>query len=214
MTQPLRGAADAEGMTPTLELSAPHNWCDRRCERCPLAASCPIPAGSDRPLEEILADAVTELERLCLDAGIDVDNLEPPPPLPIDARVLEDAGRSWALAFADLEVAVDDVPWRVVLVGGKVARIACEHSGEEDDLWTSDVVPNLLLLEHVLEGVRLDVDRARPRIRPDLLSRFDEQDAILRGLLAPLFTAIPPRDRAIIAALAAAGRAPSPLATR
>src|SRR5687768_7623545 len=109
------------GMTPTLELSAPYNWCDRRCERCPLAASCPIPGRPDRPVEEILSEAVADLERLCRDEGIDVDNLPPPPPPSIDARVLEEAGRRWAHAFADLEPEVDDVPLRVLLVAGKVA---------------------------------------------------------------------------------------------
>lgn len=46
------------------------------------------------------------------------------------------------------------------------------------------------------------------------LARFDEADRHLRAFLTPLLAAIPADDRAALAALAAAGMAPSPFSTR
>lgn len=60
----------------------------------------------------------------------------------------------------------------------------------------------------------LDVDWARAGLPAKALVRFDEADALLRALLSPLLDAISASDRTVFAALVAAGRAPSPLATR
>lgn len=200
-------------MSSTIELSAPHNWCDRRCERCPLSTSCPIPGFPDRDLEEILGDAGDLLEVICRERGIDPVAM-PPPPESIDARVLREAGRGWAGAFAVLEPTVADARIRSVVVAGKVARIASEEDLGDDDLWTCDMVPNLLVVERMLKTTRSDVDRVRARLPAKALVRFDEADALLRVLLSPRLDAISECDRAVFAALVAAGRAPSPLATR
>jgi hypothetical protein len=200
-------------MSSTIELAAPHNWCDRRCERCPLSTSCPIPGLPDREPEEILGDAVDLLEVICRERGIDPASL-PPAPESIDARVLREAGRGWAEAFMALEPTVADALIRSAVVAGKVARIASEVDLGEDGLWTYDTVPNLLVVERVLGMARSDVDRTRAGLPAKALVRFDEADALLRVLLSPLLDAISARDRAVFAALVAAGRAPSPLATR
>lgn len=202
-------------MSPTIQLAAPHNWCDRRCERCPLSTSCPIPASPDREPEEILGDAVDLLEAICRERGIDPAVLPPPPPPEsIDARVLREAGLGWANAFAALEPTVADALICSMVVAGKVARIASEADLGDDYLWFSDTVPNLLVVERLLATARSDVDRTRARLPAKALVRFDEADALLRILLSPLLVAISERDRAAFAALVAAGRAPSPLATR
>lgn len=200
-------------MSSTIELAAPHNWCDRRCERCPLSTSCPIPCMPDREPEEILGDAVNVLEASCRERGIDPDALPPPQPESIDARVLREAGRGWAHAFMALEPVVADALIRSVVVAGKVARIASEEGLGDDDLWSCDTVPNLLVVDQVLATARSDVDRTRATLPTKALVRFDEADALLRVLLSPLLDAISARDRAVFAALVAAGRAPSPLAT-
>jgi hypothetical protein len=200
-------------MSCTIELAAPHNWCDRRCERCPLSTSCPIPGLADREPEEILGDAVDLLEAICGECGIDPAGL-PPPPESIDTRVLREAGRGWADAFMALEPSLADAPIRSVVVAGKVARIAAEKELDDADLWSCDTVPNLLVVERVLATARSDVERIRARLSTKALVRFDEADARLGALLSPLLDAISARDRAVFAALVAAGRAPSPLATR
>jgi hypothetical protein len=74
--------------------------------------------------------------------------------------------------------------------------------------------PGPLVVEQVLATACYDVDRARAGLTAKALVRFDEADALLRVLLSPLLDAISARDRAVFAALVAAGRAPSPLATR
>ena len=102
-----------------IELAAPHNWCDRRCERCPLSASCPIPGLPDREPEEILGDAANLLEAICRERGIDPAAL--PPPESVDARVLREAGRCWADTFTALEPTVADA-----MIRG-VGRIADRH---------------------------------------------------------------------------------------
>jgi hypothetical protein len=200
-------------MSSTIELAAPHNWCDRRCERCPLSTSCPIPGLPGREPEEILGDAVDLLEAICRERGVD-PAAPPPPPESIDARALREAGRGWADAFMALEPTVADALIPSAVVAGKVARIASEEDLGEDDLWTYDTVPNLLVVERVLATARSDVDRTRAGLPAKALVRFDEADALLRVLLSPLLDAISERDRAVFAALVAAGRAPSPLATR
>ena len=206
--------ADRVSMSSTIELAAPHNWCDRRCERCPLSTSCPIPRMPDREPEEILGDAVNVLAATCRERGIDPAALPPPQAESIDARVLREAGRGWAGAFMALEPVVADALIRSAVVTGKVARIASEMDLGDDDLWNCDTVPNLLVVEQVLATARSDVDRPRAALPTKALVRFDEADALLRVLLSPLLDAISASDRAVFAPLVAAGRAPSPLATR
>jgi len=203
-------------MSSTIELAAPHNWCDRRCERCPLSTSCPIPGMPDRQPEVILGDAVDLLEALCREHGIDPAAPPQPQPQPesIDARVLREAGRGWADAFMALEPTIADALVRGVVVAGKVARIALEEDLGDDDLWACLTVPNLLVVEQMLATACSDVDRARTVLTAKALVRFDDADSLLRVLLSPLLDTISARDRAVFAALVAAGRAPSPLATR
>jgi hypothetical protein len=200
-------------MSSTIELAAPYNWCDRRCERCPLSTSCPIPGLPDREPEEILGEAVDLLEATCRERGIDPAALSSPPES-INARVLREAGRGWADAFMALEPALADAPIRSMVIAGKVARIAAENDLDDADLWSCDTVPNLLVVERVLATARFDVDRARAALPAKALARFDEADARLGVLLSPLLDAISEPDRAAFAALVAAGRAPSPLGTR
>lgn len=188
------------------ELSAPHNWCDRRCERCPLARQCPIPAAAERPLLEIVQEAAQLAEEAYVAAGFSLDDVPPPPPPSVDQQVLERAARDWAFALRDV---LDD-PARAVLVVGKIARVASEEELDDDELRAMDTYPNLLLLERTLEDLRADIERTSPPA--GALAAFEERDRVLRGLLAPLFAAIPASERALIAMLAAAGRAPSPFA--
>lgn len=199
-------------MSQNFELGAPYNWCDRRCERCPLATSCAVAADPRRDLTEILQEALATAEAICREEGIDPDRPVARSPPSVERLTLEHAGRAWARAFADLEHHVADVPWRMIFVAGKVARLAGAAEDYDDDLWTMDAIPNLLVLEHVLEGVRADVDRAAAA-PARLVGGFRERDAALRSLLAPLFATITVVDRAMLSALAAHGRAPSPFAT-
>lgn len=101
-----------------------------------------------------------------------------------------------------------------MVVAGKVARIAAEGDLGDNELWTDDTVANPLVVEQVLAMARSDVDRTREGLPAKGLVRFDDADALLRVLLSPPLNAISESDRAVFAALVAAGRAPSPFATR
>jgi hypothetical protein len=96
---------------------------------------------------------------------------------------------------------------RGILVAGKIARVICEEEHGDDRLYEADTVPNLLVIERVLDDVRDDLAALS---RPRAMARFDARDRILRGLLAPRFGAIAASSREILAVLVAAGRAPSP----
>jgi hypothetical protein len=184
----------------TLELSPPYNWCDRRCERCPLAGDCPIPAMEDRPMLAWLEEAVALLAA----EGVDPD--ERPPPPPDDREVILAAVMDWAVRAHALRRHFAEIERLGVFVVGKVARVSRDEDGDDE----YDTVPNLLALEHALAAVAAGVDRLRATGPPAALARFDEQDRILRGLLAPLLGRIRAHHRRFLAALVAAGRAPSP----
>jgi len=166
------------------ELSAPYNWCDRRCERCPLRVTCAAAAAPGRPAAPL-----------------------PPLPPPLGDERLRRVAFTWAAALD--AVAPGDA--RGVLVVVKIARITW-YEAYDDDEWRREAqtVPNLLLLERVLDEVRADVERWRMRAPARPLARFDERDRTLRGLLGPRLAAIADSDRAIVTTLAAAGCAPSP----
>ena len=75
----------------------------------------------------------------------------------------------------------------------KIARIASHTRFDDGGSWEMDAVPNLLLIERILDQLQTPVSQRT-----------------LRGLLAPLIAPIPASVRAAIDALIAAGRAPSP----
>lgn len=60
----------------TIKLSAFHNWCDRRCERCRLLQECPAGTGQ-LTTTEALEQAVSMVEEVCREEGIDTDVLPP-----------------------------------------------------------------------------------------------------------------------------------------
>jgi hypothetical protein len=167
----------------SIELSNFYNWCDRRCEQCPLRETCPVFNAPDRSLEESLGEA-----------------------LAMATQMLRDEGMRWSEAYHH----AGGEPVLVMLVASKVARIASEEAMDDERLRAEDIAPNLLVVEQLLDEARTALDARQPPPPAAIRARFDEADRALRGFLAPLFAAIPAATRVAIAALAAAGRAPSP----
>jgi hypothetical protein len=97
-----------------------------------------------------------------------------------------------------------------MLLAAKVARIASHLDDEDDDLWDADAVPNLLLIEKLLVDLDAEIPARIARAPRRLVAKFELTDRRLRGMLAPLFAAIPLSTRRVVSALVAAGRAPSP----
>jgi hypothetical protein len=181
-----------------LELSAPFNWCDRQCPRCVLEAECPVAEQSRGHDGEDLMAAVTAslkesvelLEAIAAEEGISLDELPEPPPPPLESTLLQRVAADYCRAIRASH------PGRALLLQMKIARIASHTRFDDGGSWEMDAVPNLLLIERILDELQTPVSQRT-----------------LRGLLAPLISPIPASVRAAIDALIAAGRAPSPFVT-
>jgi hypothetical protein len=210
------------------ELSAPYNWCDGRCERCPLAASCPVRrfeleerrAAGSRGGEPGCTGAVRALE-------VAVDLVDDPggPPHPLDpespaAARLRHACREYAAAVFALrdELArvdpgrdVDELGADAMLIAGKGGRVAGYLSGAGEltgQAALMDGVPNLFLVERVVDEVDQSVaDRSHmPGVGPAYRVARDQ----LRQALEPHLRAVPGPYRDELRLRVAGGSAPSP----
>src|SRR5258708_25840843 len=102
--------------------SAPFNWCDRRCERCPFSRDCPVwraesqrrwvnaahggdPDDWDVVPEDVAEDmraALGQLLDIAAAEGIDLDTPLPPARIVLDAVKLRRAGTALATSIAEL----------------------------------------------------------------------------------------------------------------
>ncbi len=98
--------------TPDLPFSEPHNWCDRQCERCPLASECEVPKrdldarvtsearGEEwDPLDSAVEDTCRDLDAFVERLDVDDDPAGAPPDL-LGADRLRSAGGVLMLTFA------------------------------------------------------------------------------------------------------------------
>jgi hypothetical protein len=196
-----------------LEFSAPFNWCDRNCERCPLSAGCPIYAQNERnrarSVVEVVQAMFEEGLALCREElqarGLALDELPTPPPPSLDQRLLLEASRRYVCSLRAHMERDPEIRRLGMLSHMKVARIASELDDVDGPDWQVDTLPNLLLLERTLDALRAALGDASEVVRQS------EQE--LRALLAPMFRAIPEVARIALRVFAEAGRAPSPFVT-
>jgi hypothetical protein len=166
--------------------SRPFNWCDRRCERCPLADECPVNrrelqrrwvhearredhdsmAVAVSDVEEELSRALALAREIASEEGIDLNAPLPPVPISLEAVKLRRAGLDLAIALhAALDLqgaelppatspAVDDAFTASATLAAKCARIGGYLAERNDDTWTADAVPNLLLMERLRASCR------------------------------------------------------------
>ena len=204
-----------------IELSSPHNWCDRVCERCPLATTCPIGVselGETAPkldLGEILRDGQRMLDEALREQGIDPDDVGPPPPPSAEAAALTRLSTEFAKAVgrilreapahADPEL-VSELGAAVRMIASKCARLATYLDDPPED-FGHDAKPNLLLLEVIGARVRADLD---PLFDDEHRPPFDAILAELGARLTPLYEQVFPEVRAELARLIERGEAPTP----
>jgi hypothetical protein len=216
---------------------SPYNWCDRRCERCPIAEQCPLwqcetqsrwvaeARGEDPDDPEVaMRDTVAQLQRAYAEVmriaeaeGIDLDAPLPKRPAVLDSIRLQRTASELAVRVHTMPVEQkhEELPKMATLITMKAARIAC-HLEEEalpDEVWHGDVVPNLLLLQRVLQGF----GQALAQLETELET---EQDEILAGvrnalgeldrIMQPLIARVGQTPKRILAALIARNAAPSP----
>src|SRR5260370_10790077 len=130
--------------------SAPFNWCDRRCERCPFSRDCPVwraesqrrwvnaahggdPDDWDVVPEDVAEDmraALGQLLDIAAAEGIDLDTPLPPARIVLDAVKLRRAGTALATSIAELGESVapaakrDELVRTATVLGLKATRIA------------------------------------------------------------------------------------------
>lgn len=215
--------------------SAPFNWCDRRCERCPLAAECPVyrhdlqrrwvheARGRDPDGPEAVAEDMREsieltlrmVEEIATAEGIDLTAPIPPRPIVLDARRLQRAALTIAKCVveqarvADPQAEPDIAELRRLshTLAMKAARIA---GYLEDDLseesWASDAAPNLLLLDRVKAEMAAGFARLAGERDEHAARALQEIDRVLD----PLIREVGEPARAVLEALEARDAAPSP----
>jgi hypothetical protein len=206
-------------------LSTPYNWCDARCDRCPLAAGCPIvqrgaPAGAD-PDEERAAALATAHALAAREAALQTvaASARPVPAVAVELRRLSRDYAMTVLAVRDsltpeqLDSALGDLRTDAMLVAVKGSRVACHLSSAgsfDDEPALMDGVPNLLLLERIMTSIdaRLAVLSSDRSAAGEYRTARDE----LRRALQPLLRAVPARFRDEIQLRTLTGAAPSPFA--
>lgn len=217
--------------------SAPYNWCDRNCERCPVAGECKVylrdrqrrwaheARGIDPDdIEVVMADVTADLTlsiQLLQEAaekeGIDLSEPLPARPVGLAAERLRRTSLHLVSCLAKLQTTQhvdDDDAAELVssssLFAVKIARVAgyIEDGGRENEIWACDATPNLILLERLRSRFGAALAKLPADARND--EGVTKTLAELDRLLAPLFADIDPALRAELARLEASGRAPSP----
>jgi hypothetical protein len=207
----------------TIAFSAPLNWCDRRCERCLLAARCPVP--SREQSSSSVRDQANPGEavfRLIQTDGCEKDSPPAPPAeIVLDAGRLRDAGvrmveslakHSRPDSLAELDAEVSNLAF---LIATKSARIAhhLEH-GDDPASYGTDAAPNLLLISHLKEELKRKLARLTPFLDDETQSESFSALAHLQSVLDPLIDLLDTRFTALLILLVRSGKAPSPFCIR
>ena len=214
----------------------PWNWCDRRCERCPLAIDCEVNvrveekkrdaerrgldpddpsvamkmvADSFREAIELLAAALPEVE----EEELEELSLEPSR----EGTELYEAGLRYVQAVDGLcaESSANETGLAAearlvsMIMVGKAARLMHALPIERDAIGREDSVLTLLLINH-LERQAAALVMALGAEKVSRLFGFRRARRELRRLLDLHLAAVDRSEEAFLARMVAAGRAPSP----
>jgi len=220
--------------------SPPYNWCDRRCERCPLANECDVYRRSQairqrcwlqgddpdelstamREVNRSLLEALALAYQIAIEEGYSPDELpdEAPPPSPA-AIALQQVVFDYANAVQRLLSALPDGASARALAEDALASalVVCTKvarcSSPILDLDLDDEIWELDVVPNLLAIEHLDAQIAEAVRAVGVTAERAEFDAIRAALLRALegrFARIPPARRLDLARLIALGRAPSP----
>ena len=207
----------------------PSNWCDRRCERCPLADGCALhlrerqrrwvheARGQDPDDPAVgMDDLVNDLERAlellreaAQEEGLDPDDVSmPESPVVLDAVRLQKLGTLIAAALHD-EDAVRAVATTLAIKSARISSYLTlrEEPGSNADAgWYDDVAPNLLLIERLRGEVAGWLE-----VHPELPLEDARQALVdLDRIVDPLLARVDAAARARLAGLIERRGAPSP----
>jgi hypothetical protein len=197
---------------------APSSWCDRRCQRCPLSASCRPGKRGGAVLRDVAEDFGViyrwlggELKR----SG--VADLRAGPVLATGAERLtlvyvaaaKELGEAAGAAGVPDELL--EVLGESLLLAAKVAQIGGVLARERQGPWRREAVPNLLLVEQLDARIDRAVRDLATRIGDRApVTRFLEARAALWRALGPWLELVPDVARAELAGSVRSRRAPSP----
>lgn len=225
--------------------STPHNWCDRRCERCPIASNCAVhlacarrrveheargedPDSSEVMTQDILESlegAVRMLQQLSREAGIDMHEQLPQPPVTLDAARVHRAGLQVVRALTQLRVprdlasealadAVDETLALWSLLVAKAARVLSYTDELDPEVWAQDAEPNLLLMEHVWSSFARVLEQLQRELpEGSIPDEVHEGVEVFDRTLSPLFDGVSRGARRCLEVLITHGVAPSPFCT-
>jgi hypothetical protein len=216
------------------ELSPPYNWCDGSCDRCPLASRCPVHSFDVEKLlgaalrgdpEESRAAAlaaahtIAAREAIAAQAVAEIAASPEPPAAGRLRQSCRDYGFS-VVALRDALAAGSPDPERrelgelradamlVAVKGGRVAGYLSQTAALEDEAALMDGVPNLLLVERIVDDI--DQRFAACGDLPACASGYRAARDQLRELLRPLLRSVPSRYRDELRTRVLTGAAPSP----
>lgn len=223
------------GTAVTTFFSSTHNWCDRRCEHCPITEDCSLfrreqgqrwahearGVDPDAP-ETMAADWAASLETVkrlldedLAEAGIDLRARPPVAPLvrldgPRLQAVSLELARLVAKDPAPLRAAVTLLVMKVARIAGLLSRVPLPEdvlaTDEDASSWLTDGAPNLFLLELVRRDVAGLLGERGNLEGLSLLTKLDHMLDPLTALFAPY--------RPVLDAMIREGKAPSPFAFR
>jgi hypothetical protein len=222
-----------------MDLSREHNWCDKRCERCPLEQTCAVACrvaettrrhmerGEDpddwdvilRDIAEDFAKTIEMIEAVAREDGIDLSAPAPEPPPSLGARRLKEAGLRYVHSAAAIaRVApgedADALSSSATMTAVKLARIGGALELPDESSWDYDVAPNRLLLERIDEDARRALESLAARFPGDPVESCDSIRREITALVERTFGRVPDGVRAAVEAMTAKGRAPSPFCVR
>ncbi len=212
--------------------SSPFDWCDRRCERCPLTSRCAVFASSEQHRRNAAArgenpddlvaaihhvshafEGVTEMpQEDADDQGIYLVEPLPAPVVPIGpARVQRAARRLVAAVCRETRARSDELLFLLVaILAMKCARICTPtldgRVDDDDELFEHDVAPNLLVIEAVRDELRLLCSADWP-------GTFDAELRAFDRAFRPQRRRVGPETRRVMSELRARREAPSPFCT-
>lgn len=222
-----------------MRFSAPYNWCDGDCARCPLIDECPLakreagrrwaheargrdPDDPDVRLRDVantLSTAVKMLEREARKRGIDLAVREPEPPPRLDLARIRRASMDHAKALHELGSSLDDAVAEHSSLAQTLARATALIAAKvarlcvgDSEIWECDSVPNLLLLERVDAETYAAVTASVERLEPARVRAYADTRERLHALLAEWFRSITNSERDEMDRMIDEDRAPSPFA--
>ena len=218
----------------------PYNWCDRRCERCPLRGECRLaryeeqqdwvaqargedpedPAYAGRRMAESVERSMRLLEIAAEEEGIDLSKPVPPIPRSLYSRRVRQALFEWVGMMTEelgsLTSAAETVQTTtnaclfVVIRMARVLPGLRADGGLEEDEAMHDHGALNLL---IVEHYLAKVRSGVEVLGEAARGRVSDGLAEVERLLAPALDSVPAQVRADVGRLTSEGRAPSPFAT-